>query len=208
MEASGSNKRKTKRFSEANSFLDLALSYFNPKFSGNVLYRRGIMIFYQPWLLPSPFNDIPMFHRPLTLSTNFLCFSPGTFLCLHSLQPWLRLNFANWTFYPSYFVILSLSWKELWGGFKPRQISVWTRTGDKLLTESRNVDAISQMQNQWSIQSSIREMKYLRVAWDITHMSSTSLYLDLYIHLIISHYLEHCLFPLITRLTFPDTEIG
>ena len=46
-------------------------------------------------------------------------------------------------------------------------------------------------------------------AWDTAHMSVlASLYLDLYIHLIISHYLEHCLFPLITRLTFPDTEIG
>ena len=40
------------------------------------------------------------------------------------------------------------------------------------------------------------------------HVRPASLYLDLYIHLIISHYLEHCLFPLITRLTFPDTEIG
>ena len=46
-------------------------------------------------------------------------------------------------------------------------------------------------------------------AWDTAHMSVlTSLYLDLYIHLLISHYLEHCLFPVITPLPPPHTEIG
>ena len=142
--------------------------------------RRGIMMTHTAGSGPNTFQwysnvPTPTHHTPSSLlshrtalTTNFLCFSRGIFLCLHSEQPWLGLNFAKWTFYhlhPSSFchpTLATVSCERI--SAETNLSSQWPAVpGQKLCRTAdsvTNVDGvISQMQNQWSIQSSIREMK-------------------------------------------------
>ena len=75
-------KEKQKDLVKANSFLDLALSYFNPKFSVAVEEElEGIMILYRLSMI----FQCSAAHSLSRLT--FSVFLQASFLCLHSLQP-------------------------------------------------------------------------------------------------------------------------